>query len=59
MEDSPACQELLSICATLNIPEPRGLDTAGVFSQVHDRVGLKLQVLFCQSTLLHHFGVMF
>lgn len=37
-EESPVCQELLSICATLNIREPRGLDTAGVFSQVQDRV---------------------
>ncbi|XP_056914164.1 protein FAM98B [Takifugu flavidus] len=37
-EESPMCQELLSICAMLNIPEPRGLDTAGVFSQVQDRV---------------------
>lgn len=37
-EESPVCQELLSVCAMLNIPEPRGLDTAGVFCQVQDRV---------------------
>lgn len=40
-EESPACQELLSICAMLNIPEPRGLDTAGAFSQVQDRVSVE------------------
>lgn len=39
-EGSPVCQELLAICATLNLPEPRGQDAAGVFSQVQDRVGL-------------------
>lgn len=39
-EDSPLCQELLVICETLNLPEPRGQDAAGVFSQIQDKVGL-------------------
>lgn len=39
-EESPVCQELLAICETLNLPEPRGQDAAGVFSQVQDKVGL-------------------
>lgn len=40
-EESPVCQELLSLCSTLNIPKPRGLDTAGIFSEVQDRVGMR------------------
>lgn len=39
-EDSPVCQELLAICETLNLPEPKGQDAAGVMSQVQDKVGL-------------------
>lgn len=39
-EGSPVCKELLAICATLNLPEPRGQDAAGVLSQVQDEVGL-------------------
>lgn len=38
-EESPVCQELQAICETLNLPEPRGQDTAGVLSQVQDKVG--------------------
>ncbi|XP_010735706.3 protein FAM98B [Larimichthys crocea] len=36
--ESPVCQELQAICETLNLPEPRGQDAAGVFSQVQDKV---------------------
>lgn len=39
-EGSPVCQDLLAICNTLSLPQSRGQDTAGVFSQVQDRVGL-------------------
>lgn len=39
-EGSPVCQELLVICNTLSLPQSKGQDTAGVFSQVQDRVGL-------------------
>ncbi|TDG98995.1 hypothetical protein EPR50_G00205950 [Perca flavescens] len=35
---NPVCHELLAICQTLNLPEPRGQDAAGVFSQVRDKV---------------------
>ncbi|XP_034418923.1 protein FAM98B isoform X1 [Cyclopterus lumpus] len=37
-EESPVHQELLAICETLNLPEPRGQDAAVVFSQVQDKV---------------------
>ncbi|KAL7379605.1 hypothetical protein ABVT39_002235 [Epinephelus coioides] len=37
-EESPVCQELQAICETLNLPEPRGQDAAGVLSQVQDKV---------------------
>ncbi|KAK5857581.1 hypothetical protein PBY51_010817 [Eleginops maclovinus] len=37
-EESPVCLELLAICETLNLPEPRGQDTAAVLSQVQDKV---------------------
>ncbi|XP_051251745.1 protein FAM98B [Dicentrarchus labrax] len=37
-EESPVCQDLLAICETLNLPEPRGQDAAGVFSQIQDKV---------------------
>ncbi|XP_042356140.1 protein FAM98B [Plectropomus leopardus] len=37
-DETPVCQELLAICKTLNLPEPRGQDAAGVFSQVQDKV---------------------
>ncbi|KAA8582065.1 hypothetical protein FQN60_008805, partial [Etheostoma spectabile] len=36
---SPVYHELLAICKTLNLPEPRGQDAAGVLSQVRDKVG--------------------
>lgn len=39
-EGSPVCQELLAICNTLSLPQSREQDTAGVFSQVQDKVGL-------------------
>ncbi|XP_070836060.1 protein FAM98B [Chaetodon trifascialis] len=44
-EESPACQELRTICETLNLPEPRGQDAAGVFSQVQDKVDKVLEEL--------------
>lgn len=69
-EGSPVCRELLSIFTMLNIPEPRGVKTAGVFSQVKDRVGLidhlykiatnpfkKLQL--CHRHPSYHLGVIF
>ncbi|XP_074548356.1 protein FAM98B [Halichoeres trimaculatus] len=37
-EESPECQELLSICETLELSEPRGQDAAGVFTDVQDKV---------------------
>ncbi|XP_054470290.1 protein FAM98B [Anoplopoma fimbria] len=37
-EESPLRQDLLAICETLNLPEPRGQDAAGVLSQVQDKV---------------------
>lgn len=39
-EVSPVSQDLLAICATLNIAEPRGPEAAEVFSHVQDKVGL-------------------
>lgn len=38
-------QELLKICQTLNLPEPQGQDTAGVFSQIQDKVKKVLEDL--------------
>ncbi|XP_031703563.1 protein FAM98B [Anarrhichthys ocellatus] len=37
-EESPVHQELLAICETLDLPEPRGQDAAGVLSQVQHKV---------------------
>ncbi|CAJ1073382.1 LOW QUALITY PROTEIN: protein FAM98B [Xyrichtys novacula] len=37
-EESPACQALLSICKTLDLPEPRGQDTADVLADIKDKV---------------------
>ncbi|XP_034051207.1 protein FAM98B [Thalassophryne amazonica] len=37
-EQSPAYQELLITCETLNLPEPRGQDMAGLFSQIQDKL---------------------
>lgn len=39
-EGNPVCQELVAICSTLSLSEPRGSDSAGVLSQIHDKVGL-------------------
>uniref|UniRef100_H3DIN6 Family with sequence similarity 98 member B n=1 Tax=Tetraodon nigroviridis TaxID=99883 RepID=H3DIN6_TETNG len=44
-KEGPTCRELLSICATLDIPEPREADTAALFSQIQDRVSKILQDL--------------
>ncbi|XP_029316270.1 protein FAM98B [Cottoperca gobio] len=44
-EESPVCQELLAICETLNLPEPRGQDAAAVLSQVQDEVDKVLKDL--------------
>ncbi|XP_070777059.1 protein FAM98B [Enoplosus armatus] len=44
-EESSADQELLAIRETLNLPEPRGQDAAGVFSQVQDKVDELLKEL--------------
>lgn len=44
--ESPVCQELQAICETLNLPEPRGQNAAGVLSQVQDKVGR------CASTFM-------
>ncbi|XP_070699013.1 protein FAM98B [Pempheris klunzingeri] len=49
-EGSPAGEELLVICETLNLPEPRGQDAAGVFSQVQDKVNKVLKDLPNGST---------
>ncbi|XP_029981954.1 protein FAM98B [Sphaeramia orbicularis] len=37
-EGNPGYQELLTICETLNLPEPSGHDTAAIFSQVQSKV---------------------
>lgn len=39
-DESPENQELLAICETLKLPEPRGSDAAGVLSQIQNKVGL-------------------
>ncbi|KAI3367614.1 hypothetical protein L3Q82_026457, partial [Scortum barcoo] len=44
-EASPECRELLVICETLNLPESRGQDAAGVFSQIQDKVDKLLKDL--------------
>ncbi|AWP16337.1 putative protein FAM98B-like [Scophthalmus maximus] len=37
-EEDPVFREVLAICETLMLPEPRGADAAGVFSQIQDKV---------------------
>ncbi|XP_026155550.1 protein FAM98B isoform X2 [Mastacembelus armatus] len=37
-QKSPVYQQLQAICETLNLPEPRAQDAAGVFSQVQNKV---------------------
>lgn len=42
---NPVYQDLLAICETLKLSEPRGQDAAGVFSQVLNKVKLCLNTL--------------
>uniref|UniRef100_UPI0037E8ADB0 protein FAM98B n=1 Tax=Semicossyphus pulcher TaxID=241346 RepID=UPI0037E8ADB0 len=44
-EENPVCRELLAICETLDLPEPRGQDAGGVLSQVQDKVDQLLKDL--------------
>uniref|UniRef100_A0A3Q3WUM9 Uncharacterized protein n=1 Tax=Mola mola TaxID=94237 RepID=A0A3Q3WUM9_MOLML len=44
-EGNPVCQELVVICSTLSLSEPRGNDAAGVLSQIHDKVDKILKEL--------------
>ncbi|XP_053191650.1 protein FAM98B [Scomber japonicus] len=44
-DERPEFQELLKICQTLNLPEPRDQDAAGVFSQIQDKVKKVLEDL--------------
>lgn len=50
-EVSPVSRDLLAICATLNIAEPRGPEAVEVFSHVKDKVGLfnVIQITVCQG----------
>ncbi|KAM9341086.1 protein FAM98B [Symphorus nematophorus] len=49
-EESPVCQDLLAICETLKLPDPRGQDAAGVLSQIQDKVDEVLKDLPNGST---------
>ncbi|KAM4541830.1 protein FAM98B [Odontesthes bonariensis] len=44
-DESPVYQELSAICETLKLPEPRGQEAAGLFSQVRNQVEKVLQDL--------------
>lgn len=37
-DESPECQQLLSICETLKLPGPRGQNAAQLFSQIQNKV---------------------
>lgn len=45
-EEGPVCQELSAISGVLKLPEPRGQEVAGYFSQIQNKVGLFIQEPF-------------
>lgn len=46
--ESPANQQLVAMCQTLKLPEPRGQSAAAVFSQVQNKVGSRARGQVCQ-----------
>ncbi|XP_030574741.1 protein FAM98B [Archocentrus centrarchus] len=44
-DQNPVNQELTAVCETLKLPEPQGQETAGVFSQVQNKVEKLLKTL--------------
>ncbi|XP_017267291.1 protein FAM98B [Kryptolebias marmoratus] len=44
-EGSPVCQELSAICEALEVPEPRGQEAMGYFSQIQNKVEKLLEDL--------------